>query len=163
MATQIPLPEGSGFAYEVGIRSLDEQLRRIEALDSKAGILIAADGLLVGLLLSGDSMLAAVPNLVAGSGLGGVLASLLLALIAFANREYQVAPALPAVIGMMAAPEDWLRWRFVGNLREAVGRNRQRLLWKSRFLTAALVLLFAAVTLLGGYAMGDIASWPGGG
>ena len=92
MARQTAVPEGAGFAYDVGIRAIDEQLRRIEALDSKAGILIAADGVLVGLLLGGRSLLGRIPALASGLGLALVLASLLLALLSFAGRQYSSAP-----------------------------------------------------------------------
>lgn len=48
MARDVPL--GAPFAFEMALRSLDEQLERINALDTKAGVLIAADGVIVGLL-----------------------------------------------------------------------------------------------------------------
>lgn len=49
MAQNHLVPEGASFAYAVAIAALDEQLRRIEALDTKAGILMAVDGVIAGL------------------------------------------------------------------------------------------------------------------
>lgn len=51
----------------------------------------------------------------------------------------------------MAAPEAWLRWRFLGNLQGALLENEGKLTWKARYLTAAQMSLFVAVALLGGY------------
>jgi hypothetical protein len=152
-----PVPEGSSFAYEVAIAALDDQLRRIEALDSKAGILIAADGVLIGLLFSEPSRLVEAPRALSVA-VGLVVISLLLALISFANRRYRVAPHPTGVIRLMAASEGWLRWRFLGNLERARIENDAKLRWKARFVTAALTGLFGAVALLGTYFVVAIAA-----
>jgi len=68
-------------------RALDEQLRRIEALDAKAGILVAADGVLGGLLFGAGSVIRNAPRGVAISASVALIASLVLALLAFANRR----------------------------------------------------------------------------
>ena len=47
--------------------------------------------------------------------------------------------------------EEWLRWRFVPNVLDAIAVNRRKLALKSTFLTWALACLIAAVLLLGGY------------
>ena len=83
MARETAVPEGSGFAFEMSLRALDEQLRRIEALDSKAGILIAADGILAGLLLSGRGPLLQAPKPVLFAAVAAVISSLSFALLAF--------------------------------------------------------------------------------
>lgn len=135
------------------MRSIDEQLRRIESLDTKAGVLIAADGVLAGLLFSRGSLLLAAPAWLNTVAAAALLASLVLALAAFANRRYDTAPTAHAVIRLMSAPEGWLRWRFLGNILDAIRLNGRKLTWKARFLTAALFFLIASVTLLGGYFM----------
>jgi hypothetical protein len=62
----------------------------------------------------------------------------------------------------MAAPERWLRWRFLGNPQEALIENDHKLTREARFLTAALVSLFVAVALLSGYFVVAIVSgWLG--
>lgn len=153
MARETAVPEGSGFAYDVGVQAIREQLSRIEALDSKAGILIAADGVLAGLLFQGDSLLQRIPSAIAAIGLIGVLGSLLLALLSFLNREYRVAPSFPASMTLMAAPGEWLKWRFLGSLEEALQENNNRLAWKARLLTASMVTLLITLSLLGVYAV----------
>ena len=54
-------PQGASFAFDNAARSLDEQLGRIESLDAKAGVLLAADGVLAGLLFATDSVLFQAP------------------------------------------------------------------------------------------------------
>jgi hypothetical protein len=59
-----PVPPGASFAFDAGIRTLDEQLHRIDALDTKAGVLLAAAGVLSGFLLADRSSLAQAPKAV---------------------------------------------------------------------------------------------------
>jgi preprotein translocase subunit SecG len=151
MAQKYLVPEGASFAYAVAVAALDEQLRRIEALDTKAGILMAVDGVIAGLLFGRTSLLVTAPRLIGVLAVVFVVASLLLALIAFANRRYDLAPQPDSAIRLMAAPEDWLRWRFLGNLQGAISENGRKLTRKSRLLTSALVSLIATVSLLGAY------------
>src|SRR5918996_4632552 len=100
MATSIKTPPGASFAFEMGIRTLDDQLRRVDSFDTKAGILIAADGVLAGLLFSARPSLVGSPRVLAISVAFLVTMSLLLALIAFANRRYRTAPQPTAVVRM---------------------------------------------------------------
>jgi cell division protein FtsL len=148
---QRPVPRGASFAYAVAERSLDEQLGRIEALDAKAGIVIATNGILAGLLFGRSSLLLTMPELLAALIILLVGSSLLLALIAFATRRYLVAPRPEAVRRLMSAQEDWLRWRFLGNLEETLARNDSRLTRKARWLLASLVSLMLAIVSLSAY------------
>jgi hypothetical protein len=151
MAQQYLVPEGASFAYSVAVGALDDQLRRIEALDTKAGILMAVDGVIAGLLFGRASLLIDAPRLIGVLAIVFVVASLLQALIAFANRRYDLAPQPEAAIRLMAAPGDWLKWRFLGNLQGAISENGTKLTRKARLLTGALVSLIATVGLLGAY------------
>jgi hypothetical protein len=56
-----PPPKEADFAFDNASKALGEQLQRIEALDAKAGILLAADGVVVGLLFAADSVLLDAP------------------------------------------------------------------------------------------------------
>jgi len=147
------VPAGARFAYQVAVRTLDEQLRRIEALDTKAGVLIAADGLVIGLLAGDRSSLAEGPHWVSVSVLGTVATSLILALLAFTTGRYDAAPDPDAVIRFMAADPSWLEWRFLGNMRTAIDANRGKLGTKARFLTVALMTLIVGASVLGAYLM----------
>jgi len=103
VAQSYPIPHGAGFAYDVATAALDEQLRRIEALDSKAGILIAADGVLAGLLFGRSSLITTAPRWLGALVVGLVVLSLLLGLMSFANRRYRRTPRPQAAIRFMAA------------------------------------------------------------
>ena len=149
------MPAGARFAYQVALRAIDEQLRRIEALDSKAGVLIAADGLVIGLLAGNRSMIVEGPVWVGFAVVAAVTASLILALLAFTTRRYDAAPNPDAAIRLMTADPEWLEWRFLGNLRDAIGANRGKLGTKTRLLSAALVGLLVGAALLGGYLLTD--------
>ena len=132
MAQKYLVPEGSSF-------------------DSKAGILIAADGILVALLFGRSSLILAAPRILATAVVVLVGLSLVLGLTAFANRRYRTAPHPAAVLRLMAAPEPWLKWRFLGNLQEALRENEGKLNWKARLLSTGLLTLIVAVILLGAY------------
>jgi hypothetical protein len=147
------VPAGAAFAYQVAVRTLDEQLRRIEALDTKAGVLIAADGLVIGLLSSEGSTLAEGPAWVSFLLLGAIITSLVLALLAFTTRRYETAPNPDAAIRLMAADPAWLEWRFLGNMRDAIGVNRGKLRTKTRLLSSALTVLIAGIVVFGGYSL----------
>lgn len=152
MASQ-RIPEGASFAYDTCVSALDEQLRRIESLDTKAGVLIAATGLFAGIVFSRGSMVAGAPGWIEVASAASLMLALLLALLAFANRNYLRAPVPSSVIRLMARPDEWLKWRFLGNLEEAIAFNNRKLRAKARFANASLAALLASVTGLGGYFM----------
>lgn len=145
------VPEGSSFAYAVAVRSLDDQLARISSLDAKAGILMAVEGVVISLLLGSDSLLLAAPALLSVTIAALAMFSVVAALLSFANRRYETAPEPDAVIGFMTASEDWLKWRFLGNLEGAIAANEGKLLRKARLLTASISAFIGAVLLLGAY------------
>lgn len=149
MAQSVPL--GASFAFEMALRSLDERLGRINSLDTKSGVLIAADGVIVGLLAGERSVLARAPAWIGVGVLVTIGASLILSLLAFTTRRYESAPRAEAVIRLMTAEPDWLRWRFLENMQEALSNNRRKLRTKTRLLSASLTSLIGGATLLGGY------------
>ena len=152
MATRTPgIPEGSPFAYEAGIRLLDHHLRHADSLDTKAGIVLAIDGVLAGLVFGNDLDTGASVEWPVVVGAGLLLISFLLGLLAFGTRRLLNAPALEPLIARMVRKEDWLKLRVLGNIREAVGINREKLEQKARLLFWAQVSLFSAVVSLGTY------------
>jgi hypothetical protein len=146
-----PPPDGASFIFESGIRTLSNQIQRADALDNKAAVVLAVGGVLAGLLFDTErEALRAIPLAGLGAGIA-LLASLLLALWAFWTRRYSAAPRPEALAQMVAASEEWIRWRFLGNVLQAVGANRRRLDRKARVLSWSLGLLVAHVGTLGGY------------
>lgn len=146
-----PVPRSASFAFDIATRSLDEQLHRVEALDTKAVGLLAADGLLVGLVLGPHGLLAAAPPWLAIAAGIGLIVSLGCALAAFANRGYLLAPEARTIALLASAPEDWIRWRVIGNVLDAIDANRRQLRQKARVLSVAQLILLVALGLVGGY------------
>jgi hypothetical protein len=147
-----PLPLGASFAFDNAVRALDEQLGRIESLDAKAGVLLAADGVLAGLLFATDSVLIRAPRALGVAVTISLQFSILLALLAFSTRKYETAPTPEAVIGLMEQGGDaWLKWRFLGNVVVALTIDRGKLERKARLLSSAIGCLFVVVLLLGGH------------
>lgn len=150
------VPPGASFAFEIAVRSLDEQLERINALDTKAGVLIAADGVIVSLLAADRSVLTRAPAWIGVLVLATVGTSLILSLLAFTTRRFESAPRPEAVVRLMSADPDWLRWRFLDNMQGALSNNRGRLRTKTRLLSASLTSLIGGATLLGGYLIASL-------
>ncbi len=148
---QANVPPGAEFAYEVAHGALEDQLRRIEVQDSKAGILIAAAGVFGGFIFSSDSFLRSGPAWVVILAGGLVIAAVVAALLASMNQRYVTAPAAVAVARLAAREAPWLKWRFVGNLHLALDWNREKLNRKTRFLVVAQGLFMLAVLIVGGY------------
>lgn len=146
-------PRSARFAYDVVRDALKERLARIDSLDQKAGIILAAGGIVGGLVLTPDDRLSAFPTSLAILIVVTIVASLLGALIALANRRYELAPTPERIASLAGADEDRLRWLFIGNLLEAVELNRGKLRTKSRWLTASQFALFATIFQLGAYSV----------
>lgn len=106
-------PPGAAFSYEVAEKALNDQLRRIEAQDGKAGILIAAAGVFGGFIFSSDSFLNSGPRWVLTLTGGLVAMTVLLALLASLNQRYVTAPRPTAVATFARRDEEWLKWRFL--------------------------------------------------
>ncbi len=145
------VPRSAEFAFEIARAALAEQLTRIDALDSKAGLLLAADGLIAGLLFGQQTLLRQAPVWVTVGAAIGVLGAFTCALVAFAARHYQLAPEPGKVAELAQAPSDWLQWRFIGNVLKAVDTNRAKLDRKATWLICGQALLLAALMVLGGY------------
>lgn len=148
---QQPAPIGGDFSYDVAQRALDDQLRRIDAQDGKAGVLIAAAGVFAGLIFSSDSLLLKGPVWLIRVTGGSVVLAILCALLASLNQQYTTAPRPESVARFAARDTAWLKWRFLGNVHRALDWNRQKLNRKARLLTAAQGFFMLAVVLVGGY------------
>lgn len=102
LMTREEVPAGASFAFDVGLRTLDEQLRRIDALDTKAGVILAGGGVLAGFLFTRGSVLMRAPLALGVSVAGALIACLIAALVAFGVRRYSFVPSVRAVVRMMS-------------------------------------------------------------
>lgn len=145
------VPQSAAFAFDVVARAIGEQLARIDSLDSKAGILLAADGVLAGLIFVREGVVAKAPIGLALIVSVTILLSLVCTLVSFADREYLASPRAETVAHLAAAPEDWIKWRLMGNLLRAVETNRARLRSKASWLTLGQAALLVTLLSLGSY------------
>ena len=129
---------------------------RVDGLDSKAGVIVAADGVLAGFLLSGNSQLADAPDWLATVLVISVFLSITTALLAFATRRFKNAPSFDATMRLMTGGADWLKWRFLRNIQDSIHENHKNIEQKARFIALAIGFLLAAVALLGSYSIWNI-------
>ena len=154
MATST-VPRSAGFVFEIAGAALTEQLGRIDSLDSKAGILLAGDGILAGFVFGHQAFVASAPASVAIVAGFFLLVSLACTVIAFANRDYELAPTPEEAARFAGASEGWIQWHFIGNVLEAVATNGRTLARKARWLTWGQVSLLVSLAALGGYFIYD--------
>ena len=144
-------PRGIAYAHDAAAKTYDDQMRWIDALDSKAGMLMAADGVIVSLLVTRDSVLATSPNIVAIGTAGSLFISLVFALLAFSTRRYEVAPDLdPLLQQMQHLDNDGLRWIALEGLVNAVEVNESKVDTKAQHLFSSAVALLVAILILAG-------------
>ncbi|MGI9194590.1 MAG: hypothetical protein ACR2FO_08820 [Actinomycetota bacterium] len=144
-------PVGAAFTFDIGVRALEAQSRRVDAIDTKAAVVLAVDGVLAGFFLNRPVASPHPPiwlALLAGTAL---LVSAITAVLSLWTRKYSTAPQFAAITPMMDNEESYLKWRFLGNIEEAEVANDVKLRRKVRFLTYALSSLLVEIILIGGY------------
>jgi hypothetical protein len=153
----VGIPEGAAHAYEVGVRSLEAQSRRVDSIDTKAAVILAVDGVLAGLLFDKGGYLGRAPKLLTSVVITLFLLSFLTALRALWTRKYATAPEFAAVMSFMVRDEQWLKWRFLSNIEKAEAENSEKLRHKVAWLKWSTWLLFVDVSLVGAYLL--VAIW----
>ena len=143
------LPPGSGFAYDLGERILAAQSAQVDAIDTKAAVILAVDGVFAGFLLR--SPFHDAPRTAAFVATSSLIVSLISALLAFWTARYSTIPEFGPVADRVQGTEAWLKWRLLSNLAEAIQANEVKLKRKNRLLMTALSALFVLVLYAGGY------------
>lgn len=143
------LPPGTSHAYRLGVRTLDRQYNRVDSLDTKAAVVMGVNGVLAGFILR--SPLPIPPIWLAAVAGVSLLASLAFALFSFSTGKYASAPAFDAVLARVEASDDWLQWRFLPNIENAIQTNHDKLEQKARFLAWSIGWLIVQIPTLGGY------------
>jgi hypothetical protein len=108
------IPQGATFAFDIAHGALDKQLSRIDSIDTKAGVLLAADGILAGLIVARGSVLETAPWWIAVPAIISILLSFGATLRALAGRSYEIAPTPEEVARLSGASERWIRWNLIG-------------------------------------------------
>lgn len=143
------LPPGSSFAYDLGEKILASQSARVDAIDTKAAVVMGVAGVLAGFLLRGPFQ--AAPKAVI------LLASVsLLVSLSFWTGKYSKAPDFSAVTERIQGTESWIKWRFLPNVADAIKANDRKLQRKGLFLTVAISGLLVLVLNVGGYLLSTL-------
>lgn len=69
--------------------------------------------MIAGFVFRTEAFLAHAPRAVAFGVTIGLVVTMLLALLAFATREYLLAPRIESIARLMEADKTWLKWRFL--------------------------------------------------
>lgn len=145
-------PLGIGYTHDAASKAYDDQTGWIDALDTKSGILMAADGVIAGLILSTDSALTQAPKTVGIADSALLFTSLVLALLAFGTRKYEVAPDVDQLLSRMHHLDDQgLQWVALQGIVNALDVNESKVARKANFLFYSGAALLVAVLVLAGY------------
>ena len=147
----ISFHDDTEFVYAEAAKALDQQMGWIDALDGKAGVLLATNGVLIGLVVSATDALADAGTVVAVALMALVLGSLVAAGVSFATRNYVVAPSLDDLVVLMDSdPSVNLRAVALPSILNALEVNEPKVNQKATWLSAAGALLLVAAILFVG-------------
>ena len=148
---------GIDFVFDMGMKKIEEQVREIEAIDVKIGILLGFLGTVLVALLA--VVFTAEPKSVALVGrveqtflLGGLLFvgfAICFAFAAFRVSQYFGTPRFSDLFRWANEDPKQTKWLFLDILRDAVKGNIERLESKQRYARLATwFVLFAFLSLL---------------
>jgi hypothetical protein len=150
--TTTPAPPGGDFVFDAAVRAFTDQMRWIDALDTKAGVVMAADAVLAGLVLTRGSILLDAPVWV------GILVALLLfvsfvlALLSFSTRRFGIAPDVSALASEVdTATPSSLRWTALSEILDALEMNEPKVGQKANLLFASGLGLMLAIASFASY------------
>lgn len=116
--------------------------RRVDALDSKAGVLLGFSGVIVALsAVNLDGLLGVAAMAVAG--LAAILSG-----AAFVPRRFPTLELLALRKSYLGAEEDFTRLRLMDTRIAMYRQVQERLKWKARLVTLAALTLGLAVVLI---------------
>jgi len=142
---------GTSFLYDSALKGLEEQWVWIDALDTKAGILLGAGGVVAGLFFARRSILWFAPTWLGVAVAVVLLVSLALALLSFATRRYERAPDLEALVGSDERTEAALKAEELPHLLLALSINEPKIALKASLLFYSGLTLLVSVALFGAY------------
>ena len=145
-------PRGVSFVHEAASKAYEDQMKWIDALDGKAGILMAGDGVIAGLIMTQGSVLTKSPTPIAVIVTVLLFASLGLALLAFGTRRYEVAPDIDQLLPQMPhLDDDALRWIALKGYVNALDVNESKVEQKADLTFYSGMTLLGAIVIFGGY------------
>lgn len=145
-------PRGITYTHDAASKAYDDQMQWIDALDTKAGMLMAADGVIVSLVMTTESVLTRAPTIVGVTTAACLFLSLVLALLAFSTRRYEVAPDVDRLVQQMQHLDDSaLRWIALEGLVNALEVNESKVDKKAGYLFLSAIGLLGAILVFAAF------------
>lgn len=152
MGTRGLTPQGITYAHDVALKTYDDQMSWIDALDTKAGILMAADGVIISFIAARGSTLMEAATVIGVATALFLFLSFVFALLGFSTRRYEVAPDLdPLLVQMQHQDDDGLKWIALEGLSNAVAVNESKVDSKAWHVFLSALSLLAGVLALAGH------------
>src|SRR2546425_9259145 len=146
------VPEAAAFAFENAMRAISQRSALIDPADSKAGVILAADGVFAGLLFARGSIAVNAPRWIAISVAVSLVLSAGSALFALFPRVFAVGARSRSVADSVAGHPQLnssaFQWWFLPNLLDGIDEDDRKLRRKVRSLRTAAFLLLGAVGLM---------------
>jgi hypothetical protein len=148
--------DGVGFAFEMGMQKIADQIQVFDALDTKVGVILGFVAVSIAEIL-GFLILAAAENLAPSryfspclaflffSGLVCTLTSVLFGLIALGTRKFALGFKFCEMVRRANRPSSELRLMFLGDLRNACEFNADALDKKQRHSRVAISMAAASL------------------
>jgi hypothetical protein len=132
-APTAPTPPGIPLAWDVSMAILDVELRVIDQLDTKAGVVIGA------LVVAGGLLLNSTGRGVAQALVGlALILALVFATLSFLVRKYEDAPDPTRFASAALFEPNYMKEAFLGNVLGAVDANHERGARKGLYLNCAV-------------------------
>ncbi|HUZ88566.1 MAG TPA: hypothetical protein VMU49_01920 [Candidatus Acidoferrales bacterium] len=133
MAIQLPPPPGAEQAYDVAAAKLADQLKQIDSLDQKLGVVIGA--IVVAIAAFAAAPLTGWPKVLIAVGLAVALAP---ALAAFLVGQYEDAPRPEIMVEYADLNANAMKWQALGAVLRAFEINEPKVRNKGRLLNISL-------------------------
>ena len=133
------VPDGVPFIWDQAERRLEAQIRQADALDTKASVIVGLHALAAGVIGSIANRLSGTAAWIALFSVVGLAITGVLAFLAFRAQDYDRSPAPTDMWRFGEWNEDEIKYRFLADRFNAIGRNRKKLQAKARLLSASIV------------------------
>jgi hypothetical protein len=148
-------PEGHAYAYATALRAFDRRAALTGAADTRAGILLATDGVVAGLFFARGSVLATAPTWMTIVATASIVISAALSVIALMPRALPLGEDPRTVARLVEdnrrLDDSVLQWSLLPGLLAMLDRDDRRLRRKGLAVATGGGFLLVTLGLLAGY------------